>query len=233
MMPALRAADGFAKEVKNMYGVGFDTDGQDENGEIASMCGATKGGVVLKWALKFQTHLDANVTGKIPRDYSAVVSTQVTNTINQVMFTQPKVLLMQVIDETAEHHRFVKQLGLLEVLQDASAVVDEGLVGQLARIDGNLKLSNEYALAWDACDLVLNKLPSGKHSTSDKVGYIRECQRLCVLRLVCSCVWWLVGGGAVVLLCGHSFVFVSDVIIFGLIEVSEESSKYAWCDSAS
>ena len=213
MMPALRAADGFAKEVKKMKGL-VDTDSQDVNGEIASMCGVMKGGVVLKWALKFQIHLDANVTGKIPRDDSAVVSTQVTNAMNQVMFTRSNVLLMQVIDETAAHHRLFKQLGLVEVLQDASAVVDEGLVGQLARIDGNIKLSNEYALAWDACDLVLNKLPSGKHRTGDKVGYIRECQRFVVLRLVCSCVWWLGGGGAVVLLCRHSFVFVNDVIIY-------------------
>ena len=67
-----------------------------------------KTSVVAMWIHMFQTHLDANIVKNIPRDFTAIVSTQVTASINQVFCTRGKVLLMQAIDEASEHFEFFK-----------------------------------------------------------------------------------------------------------------------------
>ena len=80
---------------------------------------------------------------------------------------------MQAIDETSEDFELFKKLGVLQVLDIVFPGGDQELMSQFTRAEANLKVSNEYALTWDACDLVLNKLPNLKHSELEKVGFIK------------------------------------------------------------
>ena len=98
------------------------------------------------------------------------MSTQVTASINQVMFTRAKVLLVQYIDQSCEQHVFFKKLDLVQLGSE-----DEQFVVAWKRIEQNVILANQYALTWDACDLLLNKLPSTKFTEANKLGFIREC----------------------------------------------------------
>ena len=92
---------------------------------------------------------------------------------------------MQAIDEASEHFEFFKQLGVLQALDTVCPGGDQELMSQFTRAESNMKVSDEYALTWDACDLVLNKLPSMKHSETEKVGFLKEFLFVFVL----VCVW--------------------------------------------
>ena len=48
-------------------------------------------------------------------------------------------------------------------------------MAQWKRIEQNVILATQYALTWDACDLMLNKLPSTKVTEKEKIGFIGEC----------------------------------------------------------
>lgn len=46
---------------------------------------------------------------------------------------------------------------------------------QWKRIEHNIVWLRQYALTWDACDLLLDKLPSTKHTESATFVLISEC----------------------------------------------------------
>ena len=91
---------------------------------------------------------------------------------------------MQAIDDASGSFDFFKKLGVVEVLDTVCAGTDQDMMSQFTRAEANMKVANEYALTWDACDLILNKLPSTKHSEVDKVGFIKEFLFVFVLSLV-------------------------------------------------
>ena len=92
---------------------------------------------------------------------------------------------MQAIDEASEYFELFKKLGVLQVLDTVCPGGDQELMSQFTRAEANMKVSNEYTLTWDACDLILNKLPNLKHSELEKVGFIKDLFYVCVL----VCVW--------------------------------------------
>ena len=100
-------------------------------------------------------------------------------------------MLMQGIDEASEHSEFFKTLGVLQALDTVCPGGDQELMSQFTRAEASMQVSNAYALTWDACDLVLNKLPSLKHSELEKVGFIKELfvvvVLVCVWCTVCCC----------------------------------------------
>ena len=184
LMPAIKAVDSFCAEVQKIKNQEEDNSLADD---VSAMGLLMKTSVVAKWIRMFQKHLDDNIVKHIPRDFTAVVSSQVTASINQMFFTRGKVLLMQSLDEAGEHFDHFKKLGVLAVLDSLSA--DQQLMGNFARVEANMKVCNEYALTWDCLDLILNKLPATGHSAAEKVAFIKEFffvfVLVCVLYTVC------------------------------------------------
>jgi len=184
LMPAIKAVDSFCAEVQKIKNQEEDNSLADD---VSAMGLLMKTSVVAKWIRMFQKHLDDNIVKHIPRDFTAVVSSQVTASINQMFFTRGKVLLMQSLDEAGEHFDHFKKLGVLAVLDSLSA--DQQLMGNFARVESNMKVCNEYALTWDCLDLILNKLPATGHSAAEKVAFIKEFffvfVLVCVLYTVC------------------------------------------------
>ena len=114
MMPAVRVADDFCKEIQKVKQ--YDDDSRF-NEDVEMMAQLVRKMIVMKWVDKIQHHLNTN-TGIIdhtPKNFAAIVSTQVTASINQGMFTKAKVLLMQAIDVTVDQHEFFKKLGLVQL----------------------------------------------------------------------------------------------------------------------
>ena len=167
MIPVARVTDSFVKDIWKLKQYELEQQEQDDAG---LMCKLVKQKVILLWCNNFQDHLDKDIIKFIPKDFAAIVSTQVTASINQVMFTRAKVLLVQSIDQTCEQHEFFKKLDLVQL-----GAEDEQFVAQWKRIEQNVILATQYALTWDACDLMLNKLPSTKFTEKEKIGFIREC----------------------------------------------------------
>ena len=175
LMPAVRVGNAFMKEVLKLKDLDLEPEHEQE---VTMMNDLLKQKLLWGWTRQFQQHLDKDITRLLPKDYCAIVSTQVTASINQVMFTRAKVLLVQSIDQTVEQHEFFKKMDLVQLGSS-----DEAFIMAWKRLEQNIIVCNQYALTWDCCDLILNKLPSSKFTEASKVGFIRECPSV----VLCLC----------------------------------------------
>lgn len=119
LMPAARVVDSVYKEIQK---VKQHDDDNHYAGGVDLRCKLVKTKVVMHWVKKCQAHVDNHIINFIPTDFTAIVSTQVTASINQVMFTRAKVPLVQAIDDTCEQHEFFKRLDCVLLVRRTSSL---------------------------------------------------------------------------------------------------------------
>ena len=123
---------------------------------------------VSKKYVDIVTDTMSNLMASVPSDYQDIVRSQIHNSIRGTMFTKKALKLVEGVDAMEVSVSSFKVSQLLQLGAD-----DDVFISKWSMIRSNMAKLTQFALTWEAVDLLLNKFPKAPSQLS-KAALYRE-----------------------------------------------------------